>query len=306
MKILVMAAAGNQGRILLPRLRDAGFEIRAVRSTPGRDQELEALGASEVMVGDAADRHILREAVAGVDTVYYITPTAHPQEREMGWAMIDAAREASVGHFIYSSVLHPIASPMLQHKAKRDIEERLLEANLPFTVLQPADYMMPHVIGEAIMSGVWRQLYDLDRVQAMVALEDVAEVVVKVAREREAHFGATYQLCAPGNHSGNDIAAAIARVTGREISAELISPDSYFQQFYGMGEGDRFRYPAAMIRSVAMWYGQYDFVGNPNVLTWLLGRQPTTLDQFIAKIWQDQQVQRTDRGGERERTSSFG
>jgi len=288
MRILVMAAAGNQGRILLPRLRNAGFEIRAVRVTAGRDDEMKVLGASDVLVGDAADRGFLREAVAGVDTIYNITPTAHPMEREMGWAMIDAAREAGIGHFIYSSVLHPIASPMLQHKAKRDIEERLLEANIPFTILQPADYMMAHVIGAAIASRVWRQLYDLDRVQAMVALEDVADIVVKVASERAAHFGATYQLCAPGNFSGNDIAAAIARVTGLQVGAELITPDAYFQQFYAMGEGDRFRYPRAMIRSVAMWYGQYDFVGNPNVLTWLLGRPPMTLDQFIAQIWQEQ------------------
>jgi uncharacterized protein YbjT (DUF2867 family) len=176
---------------------------------------------------------------------------------------------------------------MLQHKAKRDIEERLLEANIPFTVLQPADYMMPNVIGEAIRSRVWRQLYDLDRVQAMVALADVAEVVVKVAREREAHFGATYQLCAPGNFSGNHIAQAIARVTGLGIGTELITPDDYFKAFYGMGDGEAYRYPKAMIRSVAMWYGQYDFVGNPNVLTWLLGRTPTTLNHFISEIWRE-------------------
>nr|WP_087574143.1 NmrA family NAD(P)-binding protein [Sphingomonas sp. CDS-1] len=288
MKLLVMAAAGNQGRVLLPRLREAGMEVRAVRSQPGGEDELKKLGASEVMVGDACDRGFLRKAAAGVDAVYYITPTAHPQEREMGWAMIDAVRQGGIGHLIYSSVLHPIASPMLQHKAKRDIEERMLEANIAFTVLQPADYMMPHVIGEAIRSRVWRQLYDLDRVQAMVALEDVAEVVVKIAQEREAHFGATYQLCAPGNFSGNEIADTIARVTGLDIGREIITPDEYFRAFYGMGDGDAYRYPKAMIRSVAMWYGQYDFVGNPNVLTWLLGRCPTTLNLFIEKIWRDQ------------------
>lgn len=285
MKLLVMAAAGNQGRVLLPRLREAGVEVRAVRAKAGGEAELKALGSAEVLTGDAADRALLREAVAGIDAIYYITPTAHPQEREMGWAAIDAAREAGIGHFIFSSVLHPIASPMLQHKAKRDIEERLIEANIPFTILQPADYMMPNVIGEAIRSGVWRQLYDLDRVQAMVALADVAEVVAKVALEREAHFGATYQLCAPGNFSGNHIADAIARVTGREIGTELITPDDYFKAFYGMGDGEAYRYPKALIRSVAMWYGQYDFAGNSNVLTWLLGRPPTTLDQFIAQVW---------------------
>ena len=290
MKILVMAAHGNQGRVLLPHLREAGFEIRAVRSTRGRDDEMKVLGATEILIGDAADRGFLREAVAGVDAVYHIAPTAHPLEREMGWAMIEAVRQAAVGHLIYSSVLHSIASPMLQHKAKRDVEERLLEANIPFTVLQPADYMMPNVTEAAITSRVWRQLYNLDRVQAMVALDDVAAVVTKVATERSAHFGATYQLCGPRNFSGNDIAKEIARVTGVEMGTELITPDAYFEQFYGMGSGDRFRYPIALIRSVAMWYEQYDFPGNPNVLTWLLGRTPTTLAQFIETIWKQQET----------------
>jgi len=284
-KILITAANGNQGRILLPRFKAAGFTIRAMRATPGRDEEVRALGAAEVVIGSAADRGFLREAVSGVDVIYHIGPTAHPLEREMGFAMVDAAREAGVGHFIYSSVLHPIATKMIQHKLKMEVEEHLLEANIPFTVLQPADYMLPGLFAAAFQNKVWMQLYDLDRVQAMVALEDVAEVAVKVAIERSAHFGATYQLCSPGNFSGNHIAALIAEVTGQDVGTQLISPDSYFERFYGVGRGDKFRYPLALIRAVALWYGQYDFLGNPNVLTWLLGRQPTTLAHYVKRQW---------------------
>jgi uncharacterized protein YbjT (DUF2867 family) len=246
---------------------------------------VKALGATEVVVGDAADRGFLRKAVSGVDVIYHIGPTANPLEREMGFAMVDAAREAGVGHFIYSSVLHPIATKMIQHKLKMEVEEHLLEANIPFTVLQPADYMLPGVLASAFENKVWMQLYDLDRVQAMVALEDVAEVAVKIATERSAHFGATYQLCSPGSFSGNDIAALISKVTGQNVGTELISPDNYFERFYGVGRGEKFRYPLALIRAVALWYGQYDFLGNPNVLTWLLGRRPTTLAEYIKRQW---------------------
>jgi uncharacterized protein YbjT (DUF2867 family) len=284
-KILVMAAHGNQGRLLVPKLHKAGFEIRAVRQTPGRDEELKALGANEVMVGNAADRGFLAQAVKGVDTIFHIGPTANPLEREMGFAMMDTAREAGIGHVIYSSVLHPIASKMVQHKLKREVEEHLLESNIAFTVLQPADYMVPAVFRPAFDSGVWEQLYDLDRGQAMVDIGDITDVAVKVALEREKHFGATYQLCAPGNHTGHDIAAAFKRVTGKHVKPVLVSPDEYFQRYYGMGQGERFRYQLGMIRSVGLWYSQYVFAGNPNVLTWLLGRAPVTLDQFIEREW---------------------
>lgn len=285
MKVLLTAAHGNNGRLLLPRFRAAGFDVRAVRATPGRDEEVKALGASEVMVGDAADRGFLREAVAGVDAVYHIGATANPLEREMGFAMIDTAREAGIGHFVYSSVLHPLAEKMVQHKLKREVEEHLLEANIPFTVLQPADYMMPHIVTAAIATGTWENLYSLDRGQAMVALEDVAEVATKVLAEREAHFGATYQLCSPGNHSARDLAAAVTRVTGRPVEPVQVTPDAYFERYYGVGQGERFRYQLGMIRSVALWYDQFEFAGNPNVLTWLLGRPPLSLDDFIRQQW---------------------
>jgi uncharacterized protein YbjT (DUF2867 family) len=285
-KILVTAAHGNQGKVLVPRLRDAGFHVRALRLTPGRDAQMQALGAAEVLVGDATERAVLRRAVEGVDTIYHVGPTAHAQERDMGFAIIDVAREAGIGHFIYSSVLHPIASGMLQHKLKRDVEEHLLEANIPFTVLQPADYMLAAVVRPVFSSGIWEQLYDLDRGQAMVDLGDVAEVAVKVASERERHFGATYQLCSPGNHTGHDIAAAFTRVTGKPAKAAYVSPDVYFERYYGFGQGEKFRYPLALIRAVGLWYSQYVFAGNPNVLGWLLGRPPTTLEQFIDAEWQ--------------------
>jgi uncharacterized protein YbjT (DUF2867 family) len=288
MKILVMAAHGNQGRVLLPKLRAAGFEIRAVRATPGRERELKDLGASEVMSGNQADRGFLREAVAGVDTVYHIGPTASPLEREMGFAMIDTAREAGIGHFIYSSVLHTIATKMVQHKLKNEVEEHLLEANVPFTILHPADYMVPAVFAPVFESGVWEQPFALDKGQAMVDIGDLADAGTKVALERDKHFGATYELCAPGNHDGHAVAAAFKRVSGIDVTPSYVSPDAYFERYYGKGQTERFRYELGLIRSVGLWYSQYVFAGNPNVLSWLLGRPPVTLDEFIARQWEQQ------------------
>ncbi len=282
--ILVMAAHGNQGKLLLPKLRDAGFKIRAFRATPGRENELKALGATEVIAGDATDRNLLRKVLDGVETVYHIGPTTHPQELEMGLAMVSAAAETNVGHFIYSSVLHAIASKMPQHKLKRDVEERIIESGLNFTILQPADYMMPNALPPAFDTGVFDWLYGPDQLQAMVDLYDFADVVVKVAREREKHFGATYELCA-GNYSGNDIAATIASVIGKPVDVRVLKADKWFADFYGGGSGPGYKYQSAVIRAVALWYDQYTFAGNSNVLTWLLGHPPTTFEQFIQREW---------------------
>ncbi|MFN2204625.1 MAG: nucleoside-diphosphate sugar epimerase, partial [Candidatus Promineifilaceae bacterium] len=34
-------------------------------------------------------------------------------------------------------------------------------------------------------------------------------------------------------------------------------------------------------------YEQFDFWGNPNVLSWLLGRPPATFAQFLQRVIQD-------------------
>jgi uncharacterized protein YbjT (DUF2867 family) len=76
--ILVTAAFGNQGRRLIPRLASAGARVRALRHAPDGAPALQALGATEVIIGDAADAGALRGAMSGIDAVYHIGPSAHP------------------------------------------------------------------------------------------------------------------------------------------------------------------------------------------------------------------------------------
>jgi uncharacterized protein YbjT (DUF2867 family) len=283
--ILVTSAFGNQGQILIPKLRAAGFAVRALRATPGREQELLDLGATDVVTGDMSDRAVLRRAVRGVDTIYHIGPSAHPLEREMGFAIVDAAREARVGHFIFSSVLHPAISKLVQHKIKREIEEHTIESGLDFTILQPSDYMLPLLLAPAFKTGTFELSWDLTRRQAMIDLYDFAQVVVKVVRERDAHFAATYELTAPGAHSAHDIGAALTSAMGRPIDVKQVSADTYLKAFYGSIGNEDLRHQHGVFRAISLWYSQYDFIGNSNVLAWLLGRAPTTLQEFVSREW---------------------
>lgn len=71
----------------------------------------------------------------------------------MGFAAVDAAREAGVKHFVFSSVLHAIITDLVQHESKRDIEEHLVSSGLEFTILQPANYMLRHRLVTAFDRG---------------------------------------------------------------------------------------------------------------------------------------------------------
>src|SRR4029450_2827631 len=97
--ILLTAAFGNQGRLLIPKLAAAGKRVRAMRAT-GDLGALKALGAIEAIRGDASDPATLARVMEGIDTVYHVGPSMHPREQAMGLAVVDAAAAAGVKHLV--------------------------------------------------------------------------------------------------------------------------------------------------------------------------------------------------------------
>ena len=281
--LLVTAAHGNQGTLLIPRLLAEGVALRACVRSDESARTLRAAGVTDIIVGDMSDPDVLAQAMHGVEKVYYVGPALHPREREMGLAAVDAARAAGVQHFVFSSVLHAIITDLIQHEIKRDIEEHLISSGLEYTIVQPANYMLRHRLKPAFAKGVFFLSWALDRYQSMVDLGDVTEVAAAVLAESDQHAGATYELVAPGRYTAHDLAKVISGVTGREVVAERIDSEVFLKSSLGTDSLAQFPYQARVSRAISRRYSSHDFIGNPNVLTWLLGREPTTFEQFVQR-----------------------
>jgi uncharacterized protein YbjT (DUF2867 family) len=283
MMILVTAANGNQGKLLVPRLLAAGVSFRACVRSDSSAQALRDTGVTDVVVGDITDANVLERAMHGVEKVYHIGPTLDPKEKELGFAAVDAARAAGVKHFVFSSVLHAITTDLVQHEIKRDIEEYLLSSGLEFTILQPSNYMLPIRLRPVFEKGIFYLTSALDRYQSLVDLHDVTEVVATVLADSEHHVGATYELVAPGRYTAYEIAKIIGEVVGQEIPAERIDPDIFIKQYLGIDNLNESSYQVRAARAISARYSSHDFIGNPNVLTWLLGRKPTMYREFVQR-----------------------
>jgi uncharacterized protein YbjT (DUF2867 family) len=279
--ILVTAGFGNQGRLLVPKLLAAGQPVRACVQSTASAESLRALGVQDVVVGDISEPATMTRAVQGVDKVYHVGPTVHPRERDMGFAMVDAARAEGVRHFVFSSVLHAITTDLVQHEIKRDVEEHLLSSGLEFTILQPSNYMLPLKLRPAFERGVFELSWSLDRRQSVVDLGDVTDVARTVLTDSERHAGATYELVAPGRYTAHDLGAIIASVLGRPIEVRQIDADTYLRAWFGDADPVQFPHQAKVLRAISARYSSHDFIGNPNVLTWLLGRPPTTFEEYV-------------------------
>jgi uncharacterized protein YbjT (DUF2867 family) len=281
--ILVTAANGNQGKLLIPKLLAAGQSVRACVRSETSAKILRALGVQEVVVGDISESATMARAVRGVDKVYHVGPTIHPREREMGFAVVDAARTEGVQHFVFSSVLHAITTDLVQHEIKRDIEEHLLSSGLEFTILQPSNYMLPLKLRPAFAKGVFELSWSLDRRQSMVDLGDVTDVAALVLTDSQRHTGATYELVGPGRYTAHELGAIIAGVLGHSIEVRQIDADTYLKAWVGDGDPAQFTHQVTVLRAISTRYSSHDFIGNPNVLTWLLQRPPTTFEEYVRR-----------------------
>jgi uncharacterized protein YbjT (DUF2867 family) len=279
--ILVTAANGNQGKLLIPRLLAAGLPVRASVRSESSAAALRGAGVDDVVVGDLMDSDVLERAVRGADAIYHVGPTLSPCERAVGFAIIDAAVAAGVRHLVMSSVLHAITTDLVQHEIKRDIEEHLLSSGLDFTILQPANYMLAHRLKPAFERGVFELTWSLDRKQSLVDIGDIAEVAALVLGDLGRHVGATYELASPGRYTAFELADIIASVVGEPVTAGEIDVDTFAGRMFGDIEPSEKEYRLRAMHAISARYSSNDFVGNPNVLTWLLGRAPTTWEQFV-------------------------
>jgi hypothetical protein len=114
---------------------------------------------------------------------------------------------------------------------------------------------------------------------SLVDLEDVAEVARLVLTD-EGHAGATYELTGTLPMSQIEVTETLSTVLGRQVTAERTPIDAWQR-----GARDAGLEPYAIETLTQMFhnYGQYDFSGNPNILTWLLKRPPTSLEDVIAR-----------------------
>lgn len=281
--ILVTAANGNQGKLLVPKLLAAGQQVRACVQSHASAEVLQGLGVHEVVVGDISELAVMASAVRGAEKVYHVGPTAHPREAAMGFALVDAAKAEGIRHVVFSSVLHAITTDLVQHEIKRHIEEHLLSSGLEFTILQPANYMLPLKLRPAFERGVFELSWSLERRQSLVDLDDVTDVAYMALTESERHAGATYELAAPGRYTAHELGAIIAGVLSRPIEVREIDADTYLRAWAGDADPRQLTHQLSVLRSITARYSSHDFVGNPNVLTWLLGRPPTTFAAFVRR-----------------------
>jgi uncharacterized protein YbjT (DUF2867 family) len=283
--ILITGAAGKTGKAVIKALAAKGAIVRALVRRPEHAAALKALGAAEVSIGSFDDPRALALAAAGTRAIYHICPNVSRDEVAYARTVAAAAQAKDVARFVYHSVLHPQIEAMPHHWQKMRVEEFLFSAGFDLTVLQPTAYMQ-NILGawrSIVADGVFRVPYPVETRLSMVDLDDVAEAAALVLTT-DGHSRATYELVGTKPLSQAEVAAAIGTALGRNVRAEAETAEAWEARARagGMGEHERTTL-AAMFR----YYANHGLVGNPNTLSWLLGRAPNGLATFLRRAAAD-------------------
>jgi len=283
--ILLTGAGGKTGKSLIKTLS----KVESVYAIVHREEQvsaLKSLGADKIMVGDMRDVPTIHSAMQGMRSVYHICPNMNPDEVEIGKLVIDEAQKAGVEHFVYHSVLHPQTKKMTHHWQKLRVEEMIFESGIPFTILQPAPYTQNLLAGwkNIIGEGVLRVPYSVESKFSFIDLEDLAEAA-RFALTESNHKNAIYELAGTPPLSHVEVAEILSRVLNREVQADMEEISEWRLRVKGLSE-----YAMDNLVKMFEYYDQWGVVGNPNVLRWLLKREPTSVEVFIAKTVKERNV----------------
>jgi NAD(P)H dehydrogenase (quinone) len=280
--ILVTGAGGKTGKALSNALVARGARVRALVRSSAHEAALKALGVSEVVTGAMDDPDALARAVKGADAIYHICPNVNSREVAFAKAVVAAAINLGVPRLVYHSVLHPQIEAMPHHWSKLRVEEMLFASGLDITILQPTAYMQNSLAEWDRMAsdGTYRVPYPVETKLSLVDLGDVAETAALVLTNA-GHSGATYELVGTPPLSQVEIAETFGHALNKAVRAEAETVEAWEARARSAGMDD---YACETLTKMFCAYARDGLAGNPNVLGWLLGRPPTSLAAFAARV----------------------
>ena len=274
--VLVTGATGRQGGAVIRRMLPKGWKLRALTRHPGNAaaQDLARQGI-EVVQGDLEDPTSLERALRGAYGVYSVQDfwaVGAKREVQQGKNLADAAKKASVAHFVYSSVGGAERNSGIDHwQSKWEIENHIRQLGLPATMLRPVAFMENYYIDQVEISILKGKLLDpirADKPYQTIATDDIGAFAA-LAFERPREFIGLELEIAGSALTNPEAAQVFSRVLGKPVRfrklpmllVRLVLGKELYQMFRWFNEAGfqadipelRRRYPEVHLQTLEEW-----------------------------------------------------
>ncbi len=142
-RALVTGSTGYIGGRLVPRLIDAGFEVRVLVRNAEKLRDVPWRRDVDIVEGDIAIRDDVDAACDGIDTFYYLVHSMgqpgdfESVERQGAHNVAEAARASGVSRIVYLGGLHPQSEELSKHlRSRKEVGDILLRSGVPTIALQ--------------------------------------------------------------------------------------------------------------------------------------------------------------------------
>ncbi|GEP57620.1 NAD(P)H-binding protein [Reyranella soli] len=279
--IAITGASGQLGRMIVAdvlRLAPEAHVIGVVRN-PGAARDLSDRGI-ELRAAHYEDAASVAAAFAGADKVLLISSSEAKQRTRLHRHVIDAAKAVGVELLAYTSILHADANPMALAVEHRETEALIRSSGLPFVFLRNGWYTENHTAGlaAALRRGTILGAAGDGRVSAAARADFAAASAVVLASDAD-QAGSVYELAGDSAYTLTELAAEIARQSGRPIVYKDLSEADYKAALQADGLPEEF---AALYAESDVKAAQGALLDGRQQLSALIGRPTTTMAQSVA------------------------
>ena len=234
--IAVTGANGHLGQLVIEGLVErlpAGQVIAAVRN-PGKASNFRNIGV-QIREADYTRPATLRIALDGVEKLLLISAAEVGGRFRLHKAVVDAAKEAGVKLFVYTSLLRADSSELLLAREHKQTEDYIRASGLPFVILRNGWYLENHTsaladaIGHNELTGS-----SADGRFASASRADYAAAAAVVLTQPVSP-NRTYELAGDRSFSMAELASEVSRQIGRDIPYRNLSREEYATTLLGLG-----------------------------------------------------------------------